>query len=51
MALQEFSKELNVPAYIFGIDDVGHLDDFATYIIKKIKHAGRGTHYCPTCQS
>ena len=42
MALQEFSKELNVPAYIFGIDDVGHLDDFATYIIKKIKHETDG---------
>ncbi|HEX2899071.1 MAG TPA: transferase, partial [Bacteroidia bacterium] len=42
MALLDFSQELMVPAYVFGIDDVGKLDSFAEYTLKKIKHESEG---------
>lgn len=42
MALLDFSQELQVPAYVFGIDDVGQLDHFAEYTLKKIKHESEG---------
>ena len=42
MALQEFSEKLGVSCFIFGVDDVGHLDDFAAYTLKKIKHESDG---------
>lgn len=42
MALQEFGKELPVPCYIYGIDDVGQLDNFAEYTLKKIGHESDG---------
>lgn len=38
MIIQEFSKELNVPVYVFGIDDVGHLENFASYTLKQVAH-------------
>jgi hypothetical protein len=38
MAIQLFAHELDANCYIFGIDDVGHMDDFADYMIKKISH-------------
>ncbi|MEI8012513.1 MAG: transferase, partial [Candidatus Omnitrophota bacterium] len=38
MGLQVFSAGLGVPSYIYGVDDVGHLDNFARYTIKKIRH-------------
>jgi hypothetical protein len=43
MALLDFSQEMSVPAYVFGIDDVGKMDDFANYTLKKIKHESDGT--------
>lgn len=38
MMIQEFSKDLGVPVYVYGIDDVGHLEDFANYTLKQIAH-------------
>lgn len=38
MALADFAEELKVPYFVFGIDDVGHLADFADYTIKRIEH-------------
>ncbi|NTU49633.1 MAG: transferase, partial [Desulfobulbaceae bacterium] len=38
MGLQVFSAALGVPSYIYGVDDVAHLDNFARYTIKKIRH-------------
>ncbi|MDQ8199903.1 methyltransferase domain-containing protein [Pelagicoccus enzymogenes] len=38
ITIQEFAASLSVPVYIFGIDDVGHLDDFAGYTLKTIRH-------------
>jgi SAM-dependent methyltransferase len=42
MALLDFSQELMVGSHVFGIDDVGHLDDFASYTLKKIRHESEG---------
>jgi hypothetical protein len=38
MMIQEFCKELPVPCYVYGIDDVGTMDNFASYTIKQIHH-------------
>ncbi len=42
MALLDFSQELPVPSFVFGIDDVGNLANFAEYTLKKIKHESEG---------
>lgn len=38
MMLQSFAKELPVVSYIYGIDDIGMIDNFAAYTIKQIQH-------------
>ncbi|UII25884.1 transferase [Fulvivirga maritima] len=38
MMIQEFCKELTVPCYVYGIDDVGHVPNFAAYTVKQIRH-------------
>lgn len=38
MMIQDFARDLEVPCYVFGIDDVGIVDDFAGYTIKQIQH-------------
>jgi hypothetical protein len=38
MALEKFCSMLQIPAFIYGIDDVGDVPDFATYTIKRIAH-------------
>lgn len=42
IALDSFADELGIDSYIFGIDDVGQLNDFAKYTIKKIAHESDG---------
>ncbi|MCB9231438.1 MAG: transferase [Bacteroidia bacterium] len=42
MALLDFGQELRTETFVFGIDDVGHLDDFAAYTLKKIHHESEG---------
>jgi hypothetical protein len=42
LAIQEFSHELNIPTYIYGIDDVGNLSNFASYTLKRVKHESEG---------
>ncbi|MBC9911089.1 transferase [Chitinophaga varians] len=44
MVIQEFSNSLDVPAYVYGIDDVGVIHDFAEYTIKTIRHSSEGAH-------
>ncbi|NSL89286.1 transferase [Chitinophaga sp. Mgbs1] len=44
MIIQEFSNSLDVPAFVYGIDDVGVIHDFAEYTIKTIRHSSEGTH-------
>lgn len=38
MMIQEFSKDLPVPCYVYGIDDVGVLENFAAYTLKQVRH-------------
>lgn len=42
MALLDFAQELEVPSFVFPIDDVGHIPDFAAYTLKKIRHESEG---------
>jgi hypothetical protein len=42
LAIQEFSRELNVPVFIYGIDDVGNLSNFASYTLKRVRHESEG---------
>lgn len=42
MAILDFCQELEIPSYVFPIDDVGQIDDFAAYTIKKIRHESEG---------
>jgi hypothetical protein len=43
IGLQQFAKDLPVPSYIYGVDDVGNLSSFATYTIKRVYHESEGT--------
>ncbi len=38
LIIQEFARELNVPVYIYGVDDVGNLQNFASYTVKRVHH-------------
>jgi SAM-dependent methyltransferase len=42
LAIREFTATLGVPVYIYGIDDVGSLSNFATYTLKRIRHESDG---------
>jgi SAM-dependent methyltransferase len=38
ISIEAFGNELGIPTYIYGIDDVGSLPNFASYTLKRIKH-------------
>jgi SAM-dependent methyltransferase len=38
ISIEAFGNALNVPVFIYGIDDVGSLEKFASYTIKRIRH-------------
>ncbi|MBK6265770.1 transferase [Marivirga sp. S37H4] len=38
MMIQEFCEYLPAKSYVFGIDDVGELENFASYTLKQIQH-------------
>lgn len=38
ISIEAFSEELSVPVYTYGIDDVGSLQNFASYTVKRIRH-------------
>ncbi|GHN00591.1 hypothetical protein WSM22_20800 [Cytophagales bacterium WSM2-2] len=42
IALEEFGKQLPVPCYIYGIDEVGNVNNFSSYTVKRIKHESEG---------
>jgi len=44
MIIQEFSNYLELPVYVYGIDDVGVINDFAEYTVKTIRHSSEGLH-------
>ncbi|WMJ72171.1 transferase [Cytophagaceae bacterium ABcell3] len=42
VAIESFASGLGVPCFTFGIEDVGLVEDFAGYTIKKIQHETDG---------
>ena len=46
IAIEAMSRELPVPVYIFGINDVGNIPNFASYTIKCIQHESEGLLHC-----
>jgi len=46
IAIEAMSKDLPVPVYIFGINDVGTISNFANYTIKCIQHESEGLFSC-----
>ena len=42
MQILDFGQELGIPVFVYGIDDVGQLEDFAGYTLKKIRHESEG---------
>ncbi len=42
MAIQDFANALPLPVYVFGIPDLGVLPDFASYVLKSIRHQSDG---------
>jgi len=42
ISIELFAGKLSVPVFIYGIDDVGDLDNFANYTLKRIKHESEG---------
>lgn len=46
ITIETMAATLPVPVYTYGIDDVGNLDSFAAYTIKRIKHESDGLFDC-----
>lgn len=46
ISIEAMADELSVPVYIYGIDDVGSLSNFATYTLKRIRHESDGQFSC-----
>jgi hypothetical protein len=44
MAIQEFSSDIDTPAFIYDIDDVGNTQRFAEYTLKRIAHKSDSRH-------
>ncbi len=42
MMLQSFGQLLGVPVYVYGIDDVGEIKNYASYTLKRIAHESEG---------
>lgn len=42
LSIDEFGEDLSVPVYIYGIDDVGSVNNFSDYTIKRIRHESEG---------
>ncbi|TXI67948.1 MAG: transferase, partial [Cyclobacteriaceae bacterium] len=42
LSIDEFGESLGVPVYIYGIDDVGNVNNFSDYTIKRIRHESEG---------
>lgn len=46
ISIEAMAEELTVPAYIYGVDDVGTLSNFASYTLKRMKHESDGLINC-----
>ena len=46
IAIETMSNNLSIPTFIYGIDDVGSLQNFASYTLKMVKHESDGQFNC-----
>lgn len=46
ITIEAMAAGLDVPVYIYGIDDIGTNDDFADYTLKRIRHESEGYLDC-----
>jgi len=46
ITIEAFGNELSVPTYMYGIDDVGYVPNFAEYTLKRIQHDSEGQFHC-----
>jgi hypothetical protein len=46
IAIEAFGNSLSSPTYIYGIDDVGQVPNFAEYTLKRIQHDSEGQFHC-----
>jgi hypothetical protein len=46
LAIELMSKTFEVPVLIYGIDDVGIVENFANYTVKRIQHESDGKFAC-----
>jgi len=46
ITIEAFGNGLQAPVYIYGIDDVGHVPNFADYTLKRIQHDSEGQFQC-----
>lgn len=44
--IEAMADELSAPVYIYGIDDVGTITDFAEYTLKRVAHESDGRFHC-----
>ncbi|CAN5410397.1 hypothetical protein BH10BAC4_BH10BAC4_02130 [soil metagenome] len=42
LMIESFSKDINVPCFIYGVDDVGSVKNFSQYTLKRIHHESEG---------
>lgn len=46
ISIEAMANELGIPVFIYGIDDVGNLPNFASYTLKRVKHESDGQFDC-----
>jgi hypothetical protein len=46
ISIEAFGNELKIPTYMYGIDDVGYVPNFAQYTLKRIQHDSEGLFHC-----
>jgi hypothetical protein len=46
ITIEAFGNGLPVPTYIYGIDDVAQVPNFADYTLKRIQHDSEGQFHC-----
>src|ERR1041384_4752782 len=42
LSIEEFGRSINIPCFIYGIDDVGNVKNFSSYTLKRIHHESEG---------
>jgi SAM-dependent methyltransferase len=46
ISIEALGNQLQAPTYIYGIDDVGIVPNFAAYTLKRIQHDSEGLFHC-----